>query len=1196
MYMDMTTVLPKTQVWEMMTQLAHCGDDVDQIPTVHALLERIVQVLVTVMPHRWGVLTLVEHHQVYAYASWGISENDIANLFNEVHTQPDGYGQETFAVAKTHIRLDIVSGTTLTGSLLLARSSDQQSLLEPSFAHALTTQISLLLQAYTQHALDRLTDILPQLAQAFRSTIALTSFCQLALEQLNRILHYDQAAVLLHRRASTAVPPDVFDADGGLIATYGQSINSEDVSVIRALMQASYDNNDDPWPHTDDTSELVPVQGWLIARLLYQDEYTVDGPTVIGVLAFRSGMPVISPHTGLKIATTVADVVAQAIATRMSQALSKEQVEQLKLLHQRASIIHSASDIAKSLWSDQSIDHMLEQIGYGAMALTEFRQIIFYLVNIDDMHTVDEPSLYVATSIGLTPDDTQHIAHASIPRPLVVQYLNPRFRVGRGFYITTQDALLIEEGFDTTLFMVYPDIDDTSSETWQRYDKLFLPLRSSEGYLFGLMAVGNPRDRQVPTGDTIEALEIMAEHATIAIENYYLLQTARSQTEQMNALYQLGTAITSTTDLTLLFEQVYHLIVHYVKPRASSLTMQRSTTGVGAKVQPQQSREAEPHDPGLIIATYQPQREQIVYNLVMDAEGLTGALHQTVAPKAGTIGWMIDQRQSLLFYRQSWCIENGDVIDPQSSMLPLPEPSTPFASWFGMPLYHQHRVLGVLIVHHPTPDIFSERDKQFFTALTHQLALAIENVNLFEAHEHRIAELKVINRINQIATSTLDLSAMIDQVYDELVGFLQIDAGSITIYDHEQERIIFSLFDVGDGVRDISTAPRKPLAGSLITHIMQTREPLLLRNDEWRMEHGMWQSGDSPFSVPSVEFPSWMGAPLLVGDHQVVGVITIQSSAPDRYDERELAFISNVASELAMGVQNARLINKASEQVQQLGLLNHFSLAAASALDPERIYQAAVDAMAQAAGVDQARLYVYDRVSNAAICVAEHISFPESRAIMLSLLDNPAIAWLDTHLEPLVSYDVTYDPRLDRMQQLIQKDDIRSMAMIPLVLSGKVIGHVGLDFTSRQMHFGTQKIELCQIIANQMTTVIEKTQLFGQVQANANALQSKVSELSTLLEASSILSSLLHPDAVLQSLMELVVRQLEVASVSLWTIQPNNVLVPEVIEGIPEEELYNLRVPVGQGMTVPFLRQANPSLCVMLSARAITVPQFQSTL
>src|SRR5690606_31024288 len=142
------------------------------------------------------------------------------------------------------------------------------------------------------------------------------------------------------------------------------------------------------------------------------------------------------------------------------------------------------------------------------------------------------------------------------------------------------------------------------------------------------------------------------------------------------------------------------------------------------------------------------------------------------------------------------------------------------------------------------------------------------------------------------------------------------------------------------------------------------------------------------------------------------------------------------------------------------------------------------------------------------------------------------VEWLDKHQRPLISEDAQNDPLFTLSHETFRELDIRSIALVPLIVDGQVIGAVGLDFVGRNGVFRPQAIELCQTIAHQTSTAIARGQAFAAARASAEALGQKVGELTTLLDAARILSSLLRPQEVLNKLMELVSRQLNVTTVA----------------------------------------------------------------
>ncbi len=824
-----------------------------------------------------------------------------------------------------------------------------------------------------------------------------------------------------------------------------------------------------------------------------------------------------------------------------------EQINQLRLLQQRESMLRSVLEIGQALRADRSLGDLLEQIGYSVIETANFRSVIFRLIDREKPDV-----LHAVAGAGIPLNELDRIAQATCPMEFVQRCLDPRFQIGRTFFVPTEVAPLVEQNLDVQSFSyagydlgrttdVHPsdvatvvDLDTYDAalivrKEWQPKDRLLVPLNSTDDRLLGVMEVSDPINRQRPTMRTTELLEILADQAAIAIENNYLLREARSTAEQMTILFQVGVAAASTVDLDILLKRVYQQIVSY-------------------KGMPSY----------FFVASYLPQREQMRFELFMEHGKMVRRLHKTIVPKTGMTGWIIDHGQPLL-------IRDLEAEQATLPVAPVFRGKQEIRSWLGVPLRIQNRILGVLSVQEVVPHAFSERDTQFFTVLANQLAIAIENLGLFQERERRLAELDVINQIGNITSSTLDLHQMLSQIYSCLTAFLPIDILNIYIYHTVSNEI--SLFLEGyQGTYEIRTRSHPPVRGSLVERIIQTRQPLVFEN----LVAEQVDAGLNPYPlVGSIEIQpaSWMGVPLLVGDGEVVGVIVIQNYLPDLYGEREMAFLNTVANQIALGVHNARLFAESEQQVLKLKLLNRVSSAAAATLEMEQIYTAMIDAMVQVTGADQARMVIYDRQRGVAPIVAEYQATDIPDSVTIPLVDNPSVDWLDQHLCPLMAFDAQHDPLFARSHAVFRELNILSIALIPLIMGGEVIGCVGLDFVQQQAHLSPQNLELCQTIANQTVTAIENARLFTEAQANARALQVKVGELSTLLEAARILSSLLQPNEVLENLMDLVRRQLNVTTAALWSIGSDNVLTPTAMDGIPAEVGYVMQVPIGQGMT-----------------------------
>lgn len=838
-------------------------------------------------------------------------------------------------------------------------------------------------------------------------------------------------------------------------------------------------------------------------------------------------------------------------AVGIGNAQRYHELEQLyRVQKTRAAILNNVIEIGQALRANRSLESLLEQVGYSALEAANYRTVLFCL---SDVRTPG--MLRPAMAAGIPRSALEEMNATPLAERLATSYLDPRFRMGRCYFVPANEAQELEASYDTTLFDYMLGEEPNGNGDAQPGDRLCVPLYATDGQLLGMMLAGDPLDHQRPEARRVEPLELFADQAALAVENAWLIRDADARAEQMAALFQVGVAAVSTTDLTTLLERVYQEIVAFL-----------GTPSI------------------FYIVSHDPDRAEICFELLMHEGKCLVEAHKQKMARGGLIEEIILSGRALLVSDLRNEPRHRSLLTAQ-----IPE-ATEVRSWLSVPLVSQGRTIGVLSVQDFKPNVFTVRDQEFLSALANQLAIAMERATLFDERERRLAELHVINRIGEITSSTLDPRQMLLQTYTQLRAFLTLDSFLGYIYD--QDRGVFTLtLEVDGELQAFSDVPEAPRADGMLEYIISTRHPLhFARLPEEAAEFGFTVT---PFGTgqPSA---AWLGVPLMIGDNHVVGLVAVMSYTPAMYGERELAFMTTVANQLALGVQNARLLEQAQQQVEQFNLLNRVSVQASAATDVVRIYQIVVDAMAEASGVDQARLVIYNRAAGVAPAVAEYRTSGILQDLVIPIRENPAVAWLDEWRAPLVIADAQNHPLLAFSHATFRELDVRSIALVPLVANEVVIGAVGLDFVGREGEFSAQAIELCQTIANQTSTAIGRAKASAAAASSARALEQKVGALSTLLNASSILSSLLRPDEVLNKLMELVSRRLNVSTVALWTITAEQMLVPAALDGITAERQSRMRVPVGQGLTGQVAATGNPLIIVDVNSSGRSLyPNYQ---
>jgi PAS domain S-box-containing protein len=102
-----------------------------------------------------------------------------------------------------------------------------------------------------------------------------------------------------------------------------------------------------------------------------------------------------------------------------------------------------------------------------------------------------------------------------------------------------------------------PDIpapDDPNA--WHPEDALFAPMRAADGSLLGILSVDEPISGRKPSGDEIDVLVAVSEHAAIAVEAAQEAARAKANREALEQLLEVSTHLNETADTNELLHRV----------------------------------------------------------------------------------------------------------------------------------------------------------------------------------------------------------------------------------------------------------------------------------------------------------------------------------------------------------------------------------------------------------------------------------------------------------------------------------------------------------------------------------------------------------------------------------------------------------------------------------------------------------------
>jgi PAS domain S-box-containing protein len=178
-------------------------------------------------------------------------------------------------------------------------------------------------------------------------------------------------------------------------------------------------------------------------------------------------------------------------------------------------------EASRSFSLNQPLDALLETIA------AEVRRCSAYQIAV--VNLVDEASgeIVVRGMAGVPPDIRRKLEGMRIPHSTIKPLFQQEFLVSQSYFIRHDRSPKIP---DLDQYTITPDLGERKPGEWHSEDMLIIPIQTPQNELVGYISVDDPRDRQLPSLDTIRALELLASVAATAIQNARLYESlAREQ-------------------------------------------------------------------------------------------------------------------------------------------------------------------------------------------------------------------------------------------------------------------------------------------------------------------------------------------------------------------------------------------------------------------------------------------------------------------------------------------------------------------------------------------------------------------------------------------------------------------------------------------------------------------------------------------
>jgi PAS domain S-box-containing protein len=211
-----------------------------------------------------------------------------------------------------------------------------------------------------------------------------------------------------------------------------------------------------------------------------------------------------------------------------------------------------------------------------------------------------------------------------------------------------------------------------------------------------------------------------------------------------------------------------------------------------------------------------------------------------------------------------------------------------------------------------------------FQDITERKRAEAERERLHRQIQRRLAELNIIHRSAQQLQQLYTPEALAREIIRILEETLSYTFGAVLMIDDASGELTpFALSDQGLGPdfieadKDYVASHGIRLGAGVTGWVAQTGQSLRLGDVRQ----------DSRYYALRADIHSELCVPLRVGDH-VIGVANVESTQPDAYTESDQRLLETVAAQIAVAIQNARLLEEARTGRERLQLLSQQLLAA----------------------------------------------------------------------------------------------------------------------------------------------------------------------------------------------------------------------------------------------------------------------------
>lgn len=845
----------------------------------------------------------------------------------------------------------------------------------------------------------------------------------------------------------------------------------------------------------------------------------LQGETVVGLINLHSRRAAFFDGAGRE---TLDVMASQASVAILNARRYQEERQRGELLRRRAETMTRLSGVSYALNQEQPLEQALHTIAQAIHDSTPFQAVLISLFE------PETGMLRRVTGVGFTPEAMTELFSQKQPLMGLQNLLKPEFRIGRSYFIPADKTPILPADVHY-IYSTYETADAAAgASAWDPDDFLLIPLENSEGKLLGLISLDSPSNGLRPDRAAVDSLELFAAQAALAISNSGRISGLQGRVEALSDGLQRQQKLLSVSqnDLPLLLHKDLEqtISLHNLERRAQRIR-------AGLAITESVSRQLD--STSALMALGRETLSQLGMAAALVAEEAPEGprlLHvMGSVPRATNVEALFGQRNPLRSVLQSGEPVLISNLEDNEDWRDTPLLSSLRTKGFiCLPVIVENRTVAAMLAVSPEPiPAFTDEDRQVYYQISRQTSVVLQNISLLNETRRRLQEVNLLLEFSRRLTG-LDTDGIVRALLESARRVMPpAHAGVVFLYNAAAGHLIphaVSGYVDNASLMRIHYRNGEALPGSVfqsrkarrVSEINFARDYTLSADNLLTYRQGT--GGRLPIASLLV--------PIMAGE-QALGLISLDNfNTVAAFREEDEALLMALTQQVALALDNVRLVQASQERAGQLEALNESSTSMTSSLKSEDLVASLLKQLDPIVPYDTATLWLRDKDH---LVVAAAVGFPDTErrlGLKIAVSDSALFNEMLATGRAMAVGDVREDPRFPRVE--IPR---LSWLGIPLISKGRLDGVIALE-KWQAFFYNPDYVQLATTFASQAVISLENARLYEDSLSRAGELDRRSQRLALLNRFSSQLSGLLDPDQILGLTAEEMLRALAVDRVS----------------------------------------------------------------